>query len=236
MNSNDITILSIETATDTGSVAITKNNTLVVELSLGTSRQMSRKLFSMINTVLRLATIDFSCLDAVAVSSGPGSFTGLRMGMATAKSVAYSLGIPVFLVPTFDSMVLDLPGALPFRIKTIIDAKKAEIYTAEYSWDHAETRYNKKDEEKNISAINFLSKINVPTMLVGDVSVFYDDSSILPLIEELAKRPSVLLSTNKLVPRAANIASLAEEKIRNGEKGSSLNSSPHYIRKSYAEV
>jgi tRNA threonylcarbamoyladenosine biosynthesis protein TsaB len=134
-------ILAIETATDICGVALVQNQSVIAQRVLTEKYVHSEKLLPMIDEALRDASLSAKQLDAIAVSIGPGSFTGLRIGLSTAKGLALSLGISVIAVPTLDALAYAF-----FRVKRetsaavvcpMIDAKRDEAFFCFYRIDAA---------------------------------------------------------------------------------------------------
>ena len=133
-------ILHIETATENCSVALSKGNQLIgiIEESKGLSH--AEKLIPFIDQLLQNAKLKPSDLNAIAVSIGPGSYTGLRIGASTAKGLCYALDIPIITIPTLLSITIgaiedkfDYEG--PFLFAPMIDARRMEVFTALYKPD-----------------------------------------------------------------------------------------------------
>lgn len=124
-------VLGIDSATLVAGMAITDELRVIVEGFLQTRKTHSERLLPLIDIWLREAEISLNEIDGIAVTIGPGSFTGLRIGMATAKGLAQATGKAIIGVPTLDALALNLAGASGF-ICPILDARKAEVYTAIY--------------------------------------------------------------------------------------------------------
>ena len=124
-------ILAIDTSTRVSSVALVEDGRVVAELNQDTRLTHSERLMPQIKQLLDIAEKTTRDLSAIAVSIGPGSFTGLRIGMATAKTMAYALGIPVVGVPTLDALAWNCPldGV---HLVPMLDAQKGNVYTARY--------------------------------------------------------------------------------------------------------
>jgi len=226
---NSEIILSVETSSMVGSVAITKGNVCLAEFSLNTEIPLSRTLFNLIDAVLYHTKLAYADISAVAVSSGPGSFTGLRTGMAAAKSIAFSLGIPMFAIPTFEIMLESLPKNLPGMIHSFIDARKSEVYTGSFQWDAESSRYKSLGADKNIAISDFVAGLE-ECLLVG--TMFKKNEELEKALAGLPK--SISISFN--APRAHYAGVLAYHKLKNGKHPTSLGAPPYYIRKSDAEI
>ena len=131
-------ILAIDTATMVSSVAVADEKKLLGELTVQTRLTHSETLLPHIQQVLKMAGVAKNQLKAVAVSLGPGSFTGLRIGLGAAKAIAYGLNIPIIGVPTTEALAwhYPVPGivTIPF-----IDAQKGNVYSGIYAWQDSST-------------------------------------------------------------------------------------------------
>ena len=127
-------ILHIETSTAVCSVALSRDRTLVAFQDLEEGMNHTARLAPAISELLHTASIKPTDLAAIAVSSGPGSYTGLRVGSSTAKAMAYSLGIPIIAVPTLLSLASVVFDKYPEAVYALpmIDARRKEVYTALY--------------------------------------------------------------------------------------------------------
>lgn len=123
--------LGIDTSTEICGIAIIDGEKLIAEMNLNLYRAHSEKLIKAIKDVMAIMEMELSDLELISISSGPGSFTGLRIGMAAAKGLAFSLNIPLTSVVTLDALAFQAPaGNLP--ICPIIKARQDEIYAAVY--------------------------------------------------------------------------------------------------------
>jgi len=124
-------ILAIDSATLAAGIAVLDDNRVVVEGYLHTRKVHSERLLPMLEHWLREAELTLAEIDALAVTTGPGSFTGIRIGMATAKSLAQVMNKPLLGIPTLDALALNLAGSTGL-IAPMLDARKGEVYTAFY--------------------------------------------------------------------------------------------------------
>lgn len=131
-------ILNIETATPVCSIALTDNDQILALRETSEKNSHSQVVTVFIDEMLKDCGLKPSDLDAVAVSKGPGSYTGLRIGVSTAKGICYALGKPLISVGTLKAMALGMaekfnnPGNLPVLFAPMIDARRMEVYTALY--------------------------------------------------------------------------------------------------------
>src|SRR5881296_2046491 len=129
-------VLAVETSTMSGGAALLDGERVVGEYILDVRITHSERLMAAIDQLLRDAGWTARDLEGLAVTVGPGSFTGLRVGLSTVKGLALALAIPVAAVPTLDAMAAMLPyAALP--IVPVLDARKREVYASRYRWTGA---------------------------------------------------------------------------------------------------
>jgi len=129
-------VLAVETSTLAGGAALLDGELVVGEYALDVSVTHSERLMGAIDRLLTDAGWTVRDLEGLAVSVGPGSFTGLRIGLSTVKGLALALSIPIVAVPTLDAMAALLPfAALP--VCPVLDARKREVYASLYRWDGA---------------------------------------------------------------------------------------------------
>lgn len=130
-------ILAIETTSDLCSVAVQFNENDFIELNYLAKHIHSEKLMSMIAQVVEESKIDISNFSCVAVSIGPGSFTGLRIGLSSAKGIAFGASLPIIPVPTFDALALQVKNFLPPSIEfsILFSASIEDYYFSKYKID-----------------------------------------------------------------------------------------------------
>ena len=124
-------ILAIDSSGLTASAAVTENGILTAEYTVNYKKTHSQTLLPMIDEISRMIELDLNTLDAIAVAGGPGSFTGLRIGSATAKGLGLALGKPLIAVPTADALAFNLYGAAGV-ICPMMDARRSQVYTGIY--------------------------------------------------------------------------------------------------------
>ncbi len=132
----ELPILAIETSGELCSVALLNENDVLFEINIKKKNVHSEMIFRLISEALELSSLSVDDLKAVAVSSGPGSFTGLRIGMSAAKGIAFGANLPVIPVPTFDALawqIYSLSGLRNFAIANVVNV--TELYYADYNFD-----------------------------------------------------------------------------------------------------
>ena len=225
-----MTILAMDTATMVSSVAVAAEERVLAEVTAETRFTHSETLVANIEEVLRLADVNREELSAVAVSLGPGSFTGLRIGLAAAKAIAYALSIPLVGVPTLEVLAAAFPspGAI---VAPLIDAQKGNGYFALYRFTETGLVCEKDvcvaSPEEIADAI---ANEESPVTLAGDFA-----RKLMQKGVELPKNASLAPITH-IMPRAALVAARAVVRLENGEGKSPMELEPIYVRRSEAEV
>jgi tRNA threonylcarbamoyladenosine biosynthesis protein TsaB len=224
-------ILSLETATGCGSVCLSRGGLpgfrLLAECISQQEITHSRRLLGSVVWVLQAAGVQWTELDAVAVSCGPGSFTGLRIGMAAAKAIAMATGKPLLGVPTLDALALASPLA-PGLVCCLLDARKQEVYAAFYRMGE-----NGLPEPVSRPAVlppaGLLDSVREPVLLVGPGAMVYK--------ELWAGRKEVTLLPDHLAqPRAQHVGLLAAHLLATGRVLDPVTAAPLYVRASEAEI
>lgn len=214
-------VLAVETSTLAGGVALVDGDRLVGEYLLDVRVTHSERLMAAVDRVLTDARLRVDDLDGLAVAVGPGSFTGLRIGLGTVKGLAFGRAIPVAAVPTLDAMAATLPfAALP--VCPVIDARKGEVYTCRYRWDGLEMR--REWEYLAVPPGELAARLGEPTILVGDgaPSIVSPYARLAPLAHRL--------------PSPACVAQLGLDRLRRGQSAVVRDLVPIYLRPSQAEL
>ncbi|MFC2101214.1 tRNA (adenosine(37)-N6)-threonylcarbamoyltransferase complex dimerization subunit type 1 TsaB [Bacteroidota bacterium] len=161
-------ILSLETATSVCSVALAENDNLLSIRETHIKNSHSELITVFIDEVLKDSEIDVKSLDAVAVSKGPGSYTGLRIGVSTAKGLCYALDIPLLAINTLKSMawgaavaLTEYPDKDQILLIPMIDARRMEVYSAIYDMQNNEIRETKAEIINDSSFDNYLGKYEI---------------------------------------------------------------------------
>lgn len=152
-------ILNIETATKNCSVSVSKNKTVLALTELNEGQfSHAEKLHTFILDVLRSAKITMQDIDAVAVSKGPGSYTGLRIGVSTSKGLCFALDKPLISIPTLSLLANAVSNGTYQFIIPLLDARRMEVYSAVYNQNYKEIRETKAEIIDNNSFSEFLSQ------------------------------------------------------------------------------
>ena len=222
-------ILGIESASLVASAALVEDDAVIAEYTVNNKKTHSQTLLPMIDEIFRMTERTPEMLDAVAVAAGPGSFTGLRIGSATAKGIALACDIPVIPVPTTDAMAYQFYGCA-HRICPILDARRSEVYTGIYRFE--------KDFEVIMPAsalplaevMEKLKQEPGPVVFTGDGIPVFKERIMDALGENALFAPPMAARQ-----RAAAVASLGAQMYRNGIMQTSDEHVPEYLRVSQAE-
>ncbi|CEP69247.1 tRNA threonylcarbamoyl adenosine modification protein YeaZ [Moorella glycerini] len=222
-------VLGLDSATQVAGVALIDGDRLVAELFFNTRKNHSQRLLPMIATLLREAGVKLADLDGLAVALGPGSFTGLRIGLATVKGLAHAAQKPVAGIPTLDGLAWNA-WEVPGLVCPVLYARRQEVYTALYRWQEGElcrlTPYQALDP---YSLVDSLKSSTMPVYFLGDgVAPYWE------VWQQLGTRARFLPSTSTL-PRAAQIARLGRERLLAGKEDDLFQLKPLYLRPSPAE-
>ena len=223
-------ILGIESAALVASVAIIDENVTIAEYTTNFKKTHSETLLPMLNEIVKMTGVDLKELSAIAISGGPGSFTGLRIGAASAKG----LDLPLIHVPTLDAMALNIYSS-DALIVPIMDARRNQVYTGIYKNDHhlevvRESMAVSIDELLDIlREIDRKEKIKNIVFLGDGVPVFRE------YIDENFEITHDFAPANLNRQRASNIAMLGMEMFKEGKTMVSDDMRPEYLRKSQAE-
>lgn len=221
-------ILGIDTSSSKGSIAITLKHTVISEISFSDQTSYSKKLFFLIDSILQNTDLNISQIDAFAVSIGPGSFTGLRVGISTVLGLSLAQKKPIISVETLLAMAHTIPFT-EHLICPIIDARKGELYTSFFQYNK-NGRICQLGEDQIINPETLTKEISKPTIFFGTGVDTYD-GVIRRELGSLASFNNRFLNT-----AAASVAKLGYEKIENGEETPLAQLKPKYIRRSEAEM
>jgi len=223
-------ILAIESSGLVASCAIVTEETMLAEYTVNFKKTHSQTLLPMVEEIVSMVGMELKEIDAIAVSSGPGSFTGLRIGSATAKGLGLALGKPIIPVPTTQGIAANLYGAEGI-LCPLMDARRNQVYTGLY-------RYNKDgfvivEDQMAVLVEEIIEKVNAlgePVTYLGDgVEAFAE------ILEEKTTVPYSFAPLHVSKQRAGALAARALELFQNGVVQTAAEHEPDYLRLSQAE-
>ena len=222
-------ILALETATIAGSAAIVDDNEgLIGEVRVDVRVAHSERLMPSVEWLLNASGITIKDIDAFGVSIGPGSFTGLRIGLSTAKGLSFSAGKPLVPVKTLDAFARTLTYC-SYTICPMLDARKNEVYAGLYKWE--DNICKKIMPETALGPEDLLRSLNGPILFTGDGAEKYRG-----LIQSMLKENAIFAPSYRMSPSASSVAEIAIETLKQGDLPDPVSIAPFYIRKSEAEM
>ena len=220
-------ILAVDTATESCSIACTSNRDVIIESTLQKKQTHSKHLFGIILSVLQLVGLRLDQLDGFAVTKGPGSFTGVRIGMSAVKGLSMATHKPIVGISTLEALAMQ--AATPsMLICPMIDARRKEIYSAGYRL--TEGRLSLASREQVMVPSQFLSRIDEPSVFVGSGALSYRQQ-IADILGEFAH----FAPRGQHVIRASTVAWLSLARFRQSHYDHLAEFTPTYLRKSDAE-
>ncbi len=222
-------ILGIESSSLAASVAVVADGVTMAEYTVNFKKTHSQTLLPMLDEVVRMLELDLAEIDAIAVSGGPGSFTGLRIGSATAKGLGLALDKPLIHVPTIDAMACNLYGATAL-ICPMIDARRMQVYTGLY---HCERELEVVKESCCMLFDELAAELNAR----GERVIFLGDG--VPVMERAIRErlavPYDFAPPQSNRQRAASVAVLGTRYALEGRTETAAEHKPDYLRKAQAE-
>lgn len=222
-------ILAVDTSTSTGSVAALEDDEVMAEWTLRSDQTHNRRLLKTVDFILREVGWTSDLLDGFAVTTGPGSFTGLRIGLSTIKSMAWVLKKFYAGIPTLDALATPL-GFASHPVCALLDARKNEVYCAVYQPD-GKGNLDLLEPYRVLAPNRLASQIREPTLFCGDGWLLYKDL----LREELGPKAMEVPGPYHII-RASFVGKLAYRKFAAGERDDPVASVPLYVRASEAEI
>ncbi len=222
-------ILAFETSAKAASVALLEEGKLLGESYQNTGLTHSQTLMVMAEDLLRTCGKTVQQVDAVAVAAGPGSFTGIRIGVAAAKGLAWGRQIPCYGVSTLEAMAESL-GVWDGYVLPVMDARRNQVYNALFRADRGKLERCREDRAISLQELaQDIKNLEKPIFLVGDgANLCYNT-----LKDEI---PSLVLPPeHRMHQRAAGVALAAQQAALRGDSGNAAELVPNYLRLSQAE-
>ena len=233
-------VLAIDSSGMTATVAVVEDTQTIAEYTVNFKKTHSQTLLPMIDTMGKMIELDLKSIDAIAVAGGPGSFTGLRIGSATAKGLGLALEKPLIHVPTVDGLAYNLYGCQDI-ICPIMDARRKQVYTGMYTFARRELEGSKETElvldvleAQNASPIDeLIERLNIhgrQVVFLGDGVPVYQD-----VIREKMRVPFSFAPASANRQRAAVVGALGIQYYKEGKFETAMEHQPDYLRVSQAE-
>lgn len=225
-------VLAIDSSGLTATVAIVEDDTTIAEFTINYKKTHSQTLLPMIDEMVKMVEADLNTIDAIAVAGGPGSFTGLRIGSATAKGLGLALGKPLIHIPTADAMAYSIYGCEDI-ICPIMDARRNQVYTGIYQMDGDKLQVLEAQMAVEIDELaKKLCTYGKPVIFLGDGVPVHKDR----LEKELMTNYDIAFAPAHMnQQRAATVGMLGIQYYKEGKTETAMEHKPDYLRVSQAE-
>ena len=223
-------LLVLDSSGLVASVALIEDDQLIAEYTTGNKLTHSQTLLPMLDEVIKRTSFEIEDIDAVVVAKGPGSFTGLRIGAATAKGLGLALDKPIIPVPTVDGLAYQLFGT-SMIICPMMDARRKQVYTGFYRFEGSEMKVLKEQCAQSVEdTLIQLREYNEPVVFLGDgvkrIEKLLDESDTNLTILDISQR----------IPKASSLLLAGRRLVVSEESSDPMDMVPYYIRRSEAEV
>ncbi|MCI8389674.1 MAG: tRNA (adenosine(37)-N6)-threonylcarbamoyltransferase complex dimerization subunit type 1 TsaB [Roseburia sp.] len=226
----DMKLLGLDSSGLVASVAVMEEDNLLGEYTVNYKKTHSQTLLPMLDEVARMIELDFNTLDAIAVAGGPGSFTGLRIGSATAKGLGLALNVPIVNVPTVDALAYNLAGHQAL-VCPLMDARRNQTYTGLYRFRQNEMEVVREQCAVGIDEIaDGINRLGEAVVVLGDGVPVFRAYLREHLLVPWSEAPAHLGKQ-----RAGAVAALGMKYFSEGRYESAKAHRPEYLRLSQAE-
>jgi tRNA threonylcarbamoyladenosine biosynthesis protein TsaB len=223
-----VKVLGIDTATMNSGIGVVEKGQVLADFRYDVKLTHSEVLLSFIDRLLRDLNLKLEDIDGFSISIGPGSFTGLRIGLATVKGLAFSSGKPVVGVPTLDALAF-LSRGCRYPVVPIIDAKKYQIYAAVYHTQ--DNKIERKTPYLVMDLEDLIKKLPEEVVFTGPkIEIFRSQ------LKKAMGKKAHFISGEKTLPSGAAVAYLGWQKLKENKKEDLSSLVPIYVRKSEAEL
>lgn len=225
-----MTIVAIDSSGPIAGIAVVRDDVLIAEYNVNYKKKHSQTLLPMLEEVMNMVEMQISQVDAIAVTAGPGSFTGLRIGSAMAKGLACALGKPIIPVKTLSALAWNMYGFSGI-ICPIMDARREQVYNALFTC--GKNGIEAVTEQRAIAMRDVIRELNEkgrPAAFLGDGVPVYRD-----IIEEEIKVPCIFAAEGQDRQRASSVAAEAMRLFEEGNVVTGDEFRPVYLRKSQPE-
>lgn len=223
-------VLGIDSSGMVATVAVVEDAQMLAEYTINYKKTHSQTLLPMLDEIVRMTELDLNTIDVIAVAAGPGSFTGLRIGSATAKGLGLALKKPLVSVPTLEGIAYNFCGTEKL-ICPMMDARRNQVYTGIYEFEG--NILKKKADQMAVPVEAILEQLNQEgreVILAGDGVPVYQE-----LIDKHLKVPYLIAPAHLNRQRAGAVAVLGMQYAKDGKTESAMEHQPDYLRLSQAE-
>ena len=227
-------ILALDSSGVVASVAVLEEENMIAEYTVNYKKTHSQTLLPMLDEIVKMAEIDLAEIDAIAVAQGPGSFTGLRIGSATAKGLGLALNKPIIAIPTVEGIAYNIYGTNQI-VCPLMDARRKQVYTGLYTFEN--NRLQVLMAQKAVSVEEIIEEINLlgtaekkEVIYLGDGVDVYKD-----ILEEKTKISYTFAPSHVSKQRAGAVGALAFQYWKDGKIETAKEHKPEYLRLSQAE-
>jgi len=226
-------VLAIEASTHSGGVAIVEPGLLRASVNFTTGTLYSQRLLPSLNWLLERCGLQLTDMSGIAVAIGPGSFTGLRIGLSAAKGLAYAAGLPLVGIGTMEALAVRASSAAPgLPVCTLLDARQGEVFAGLFnvSGSGAEISVTRRhtDHAGSIAAIS--DWISTPTIFAGDAALKFEAQ-----LRELYGDKFFAGHPLRNLPNAEEVGLLGMQRLARGEQDDLMLLEPDYLRRSYMQ-
>lgn len=223
-------ILALDSSGLVASVAVMEDDTMLAEFTMNYKKTHSQTLLPMLDEMAKMIELDLNTVDAIAVAGGPGSFTGLRIGSATAKGLGLALHKPLISIPTVDGLAYNLCGTEKI-VCPLMDARRNQVYTGIYEFEGNTLKVIEPQMAVDISVIaEKLNALGREVVFLGDGYPVYEKK-----LEESMRVPFMAAPAHLSRQRAGALGALAFVYAKEGKLESAGEHQPDYLRLSQAE-
>lgn len=223
-------VLALDSSGLVASVAVLEDDMMLAEYTVNYKKTHSQTLLPMLDVIVKMIELDLNTLDAIAVAAGPGSFTGLRIGSATAKGLGLALDKPLIPVPTVDALAYNLFGSADL-VCPIMDARRNQVYTGIYSFENGRMCTHMEQSARGIlELIELLNEKGQAVTFLGDGVPVHKT-----VIAENCRVSYQFAPPHVNKQRAAAVGALGMLYYKEGKTETAAEHQPEYLRVSQAE-
>ena len=223
-------ILAIDTSCNVATVAVCDHEKLISEYSMNHKRTHSQKIMPMVEEILKSCELTIRDIDIFAAANGPGSFTGLRIGVSAVKGFAHAMNKPVVGVSTLEGLAYNLPYC-KYRVYPIMDARCSQVYNAVYEWGDYDLAEIISPRALSLEELcGEIVSIGKKVVFLGDASLVYKEA-----LQNVLGELCIFTPSNQLMQKASSIAHAVYKKVNKGETLLYSEFLPKYLRKPQAE-